>query len=1127
MLIPVPPVDPRTLKLNKELSKWLSESAMDPAVVVREGAVGPVTLPLPGCGGHMGSWMTGHRLSLGGSSIDEVGPCDDIDMIIIGPAPEEVDTQFNRHLNGDMQIVREEFVNHGFDLSRLYYTTVGRCAKPQFEKKYKAAWTSAGIPFVRAELAAFMAQEQRPKVILAMGAAAVEALYGDEAKMSTMRGNVQMWNGIPVVVTVSPAQFMAGYAGVQEWRQDICDAANIAWHGRTPERESMSLRDYRVARTADEFDQTVDHILAADPKWLAFDCEWGNDCARDEFGYTISVQVSWGRGKAAYFMLRQPGVAPEYWVKQKVKAAPIVAAVPTVAEEEEDEQEETPEQPSPAVEEDDAFWVPEPVVAKKGRKRTDWLIPPPGFNIIHTPEQYERCKQALKRLLADSPARLIGHNVRVDVKQLLVFEGISLVHKLATAFDTMLVHHILHQDDDQGLEVLVRKYCPELGAYWEGLNRWLDGHFVEGKKPSKVRKWHLRFGYRDIPEDVMVPYGLCDADATYRCFEGLEKEWASEAYAKRRGLYWRQVMPSNEQILEIETGGIRLDVERLGVLNQKFLAKFQELEKKVRELLHWPGFNVSSPDHVCEALFRSTRYKDKKVEAKDVVPAGATCLSLTPVCNTDKYPLAWADIADEGLERRHRPSTKAESLKIILKSLKEEKRSEEEKQIVQIIHDLKILSQFLKNFLKPPTVNEFVYDTATKTTRLHVEGVALKATELRVHEEGASFLERRSQITGLVSGTLLQTTDTGRCRMFRANLQVFPKKQESEIKRIFKGETIWKVKSCVIAQPPDEDGEEWVQTEADFKQAESWIMAYLGNDTEMLKILACGRDMHCENCDSAFHPEMPEHWGWNGSAEDIEKGQAVTGPTDAFEHIRHVLPPRLTLLPDGKKRQSINGVEKTPEEMRGQLTDYDVWAAVVKSLYPGKRTAAKTISFGIPYGRAARALTREIRKADVQIEVDETQKVIDNFYEKFQGVKVMLQEARRSAVEDEHVENVFGRRRYFTGVSYMPKSKKSAAEREAGNFPIQSCVADLLYQALINVGLCRKGLGADCPEFKICLIIHDAMLITHRRKDTHRVHELIRFCMGEANTIPGTNYYLGADIETFQRWGEASIHKSG
>lgn len=1089
IIIP-PPTVVKNWALDKTLRQFLEIEGKSREQWIREAVTSTVSAPVPGGVGDMVPWMPGHRMDLRHRiSADMYGPCEGIKLMIIATSPEAEGHTRGKHLyGGPCRFITDRLAQWGVPEEEVYVTSVCRFSAPRGEKKIKDAWCKAAYELVAAE-----AMTVSPDVILCLGAPAVKALWGASAKMTAWRGTPrewEHWHNTPTVVTANPVQFMLGYAGKESWENDVDMAIRLAFGDRDfvhIEHHTDTDKEYLVAEDAEGFEILSDYILRQNPKLLVFDCEWGNDHGRQEFGYTISTQVSWGEKKAAFFKFRQPG----------------------------------------------------------------------SGEVIHSAADWERCKAALKRLLQDSDAQIGGHNLRVDVKELLK-HGINLRHKMRSGLDSMLIHHLLHQDDDQGLDVLVRKYAPTLGAYWSDLEDFLDST-PTSKSPGRGEK--LRHGYRDVPAHILEPYGMIDADATYRCLVALLEEWSGPEFARLRKLYYDVVMPSNDGLLEIELTGIRLDLDRMRVLRGQFDSQYREILDNLRERIGWGDrFNARSTDHICTLLFYDTDFKGA-ADKRSLVPEGGTAYCLEPLCNTDKYPKDWWMIKQFDEERYNRPSTKAEVLKILVSQLTNKKTGlkrnlaeyngllgdgfgdpsrvgplkaqlaevEDQLFVVQAIHDLKVLAQFLNNFLKQTTpskeqqkrLDEFfsgmdpldVSDETLRAASLVPDELDYKGDPIIVNEDGKSFLECVSQRTGRVSGSILQTTDTGRARMFQANLQVFPKKQEKEIERIFRGSKVDKVKSCVIPRSPGADGEEWVVTEADFKQAENWIMAIAGHDEAMLKILAGGRDLHSENCFNAFKVDMPKWWGWNGS--DPEEGEATT-KSGNFEFVRPV--PSLIHTIDHGTGEILPVVNGQPGE---GLCDYVVWAAVIKALYPDKRTAAKTISFGVPYGRQARALAREIRKAGIEITDEQAEELVEAFYRDYPGVAKLLQTARDMAIHPdfEYVETLFGRRRYFTGASQLGRLKQSSAQREAGNFPIQGCVADLLYQALNNFMAFKYGNVG--PEFNILLVVHDAVILEHRRRDIPEMYQVIKASMSDWNPIPHTGgKMLGVDIESFGRWGD-------
>lgn len=173
------------------------------------------------------------------------------------------------------------------------------------------------------------------------------------------------------------------------------------------------------------------------------------------------------------------------------------------------------------------------------------------------------------------------------------------------------------------------------------------------------------------------------------------------------------------------------------------------------------------------------------------------------------------------------------------------------------------------------------------------------------------------------------------------------------------------------------------------------------------------------------------------------------------------------------------------------------------------------------YSRGARALSREIGKTGVSITVEDTQGSIDTFSKVFSVGWAWMQANMDSALENEYVEDCFGRRRYFTGVRHLSGTQQASARRQASNSPIQGSVAGLLSQAGVNLYRTRyhTPIGKEL-KFRIVLPIHDAFLFEVPIPALARTLEIIKYCMGPACLIPGTGRHLGVDIEIFKRWGE-------
>ena len=179
------------------------------------------------------------------------------------------------------------------------------------------------------------------------------------------------------------------------------------------------------------------------------------------------------------------------------------------------------------------------------------------------------------------------------------------------------------------------------------------------------------------------------------------------------------------------------------------------------------------------------------------------------------------------------------------------------------------------------------------------------------------------------------------------------------------------------------------------------------------------------------------------------------------------------------------------------------------------------------YGRGAAALAREINKVvEDPVTVETTQSIIDSLAKSFPVAWKWLVDNAEKAVTDEYLETLFGRCRYFQGISQMPSWDQAAAKREAKNSPIQGTVADLLAQSGVQLSrLLRRPGMRDKLDVRILLPIHDAFLFEVKVEHLRAAIPAMKLCMADRNCLPGTDKHLEIDIEIFPRsWGDKAYH---
>ncbi len=155
------------------------------------------------------------------------------------------------------------------------------------------------------------------------------------------------------------------------------------------------------------------------------------------------------------------------------------------------------------------------------------------------------------------------------------------------------------------------------------------------------------------------------------------------------------------------------------------------------------------------------------------------------------------------------------------------------------------------------------------------------------------------------------------------------------------------------------------------------------------------------------------------------------------------------------------------------------------------RRAAKTVNFGIIYGISAFGLSQRIGCSRT-----EAATLIDNYFSRFPGIKVFMEQLVRHAEETGYAETLLGRRRMLPEINSANKTIKAAAERTAINTPIQGTAADMIKIAMIRVAELLKG-----AKSRLILQIHDELLV-ELHKDEMSLIPQIEAAMTDAMPLP-------------------------
>ncbi len=155
-----------------------------------------------------------------------------------------------------------------------------------------------------------------------------------------------------------------------------------------------------------------------------------------------------------------------------------------------------------------------------------------------------------------------------------------------------------------------------------------------------------------------------------------------------------------------------------------------------------------------------------------------------------------------------------------------------------------------------------------------------------------------------------------------------------------------------------------------------------------------------------------------------------------------------------------------------------------------QRTAAKAVNFGIVYGISGFGLAEQLG-----ISRKKAEQYIEQYLDKYKGVKSFMDEIVEKAKEQGYVETLFHRRRYIPELSSNNYMVRQFGARAAMNTPIQGTAADIMKIAMIEV---NKKLEEEKLNAKLILQIHDELLIECKIEEKEEVKKILKESMENA-----------------------------
>ncbi len=174
------------------------------------------------------------------------------------------------------------------------------------------------------------------------------------------------------------------------------------------------------------------------------------------------------------------------------------------------------------------------------------------------------------------------------------------------------------------------------------------------------------------------------------------------------------------------------------------------------------------------------------------------------------------------------------------------------------------------------------------------------------------------------------------------------------------------------------------------------------------------------------------------------------------------------------------------------------------------RRRAKTINYGIIYGIGAFGLAQRLG-----IPQAEARAFIEAYFEEYPGVKEYMERAKAEAREQGYVKTLFGRRCYVPEIASKQPARRSYAERQAINAPIQGSAADIMKRAMRRVA---EALALADLDVRMLLQVHDELVFEVPEQAVAKVQELVKSTMEGAASL---DVPLVVDVGAGPSWGSA------
>ena len=195
------------------------------------------------------------------------------------------------------------------------------------------------------------------------------------------------------------------------------------------------------------------------------------------------------------------------------------------------------------------------------------------------------------------------------------------------------------------------------------------------------------------------------------------------------------------------------------------------------------------------------------------------------------------------------------------------------------------------------------------------------------------------------------------------------------------------------------------------------------------------------------------------------------------------------------------------------LTASQMFGIPLEQITKERRFQAKSINFGLMYGRGAKSLAVQLELSE-----EEAQRLLQKYFTTYKKVKVWLDKIGREAVRKGYSITIGGRKRYYRDLnSEDPGYERQQAyvERQGKNHPIQGTSADMTKLAMVHIYERIKKEGLEAVPVHT---VHDEIVVEAKEYQAKKVAKLVREEMERAGEWLLKEVPVKVDVATSNCW---------